>query len=190
MSNESVLELNSDELAMPERNRSRRVGVERPSRAQESRASEAYHAEDDGVDWEPKGLLDTSHIPPRPGFVQRWVRTQINGIDDPNNVGKRLNQGWRPRVADTVPQGHFVPTIVHQGSSVIGMVGQILMERPESLHHQHRRYIRSMTDAQAQAVNEDVYRVHESGHGFGRPVVHTQSQVSRGRARQAPVADD
>lgn len=164
------------------------VRVGRRSRAQESRAAETVHEPYGDVDWEPKGLLDTSRIPARPGFVQRWVRTELNGLPDPNNVGKRFNQGWRPRMADSVPQGDYVPTIDYRGANVIGMVGMILMERPVQLHEQHRRYVASMNDAQTRSVNENLYRVHERGDGFGRPTVQQESRVSRGRSM--PVADD
>lgn len=160
----------------------------RKTRAQESRAAEVVHETYDDVDWEPKGLLDTSNIPARPGYVQRWVRTELNGLPDPNNVGKRFNQGWRPRMADTVASGQFVPTIDYRGSNVIGMVGNILMERPIELHERHRRYVQSMTDAQTQSVSENLYRVHERGSGMGRPSMQQESTVSRGRS--APVADD
>jgi len=160
----------------------------RRSRAQESRAAEPVHESYDDVDWEPKGLLDTTHIPARPGYVQRWVRTEINGQPDPNNVGRRINQGWRPRMADSVPQGSFVPTVVHQGSNVVGIIGMILMERPEAMHNQHRAHIRAMTDAQDQAVNQNLFRVHERNSGFGRPTVDAKSRVSQGRI--APIADD
>lgn len=174
--------------APTEVSRNRRTRAPRASRTQESRAADTFHEETMDVDWEPKGLLDTSHVPPRPGYTQRWVRTQLNGVDDPNNVGKRLNQGWRPRPADTVPQGSYVPTIDYKGSNVVGMVGNILMERPVELHEKHRRYVQSMTDAQAQSVSENLYRVHERGDGFGRPVVQQNTSVSRGR--QPSIADD
>lgn len=171
---------------LPSRNRNTRAP--RASRIQESREADVFHEDTLDVDWEPKGLLDTTHIPARPDHVQRWVRTEINGVADPNNVGRRLNQGWRPRPADTVPKGSYVPTIDYQGVNVIGMVGNILMERPKRLHEQHQRHVRGLTDAQSQSVNENLYRVHERGDGFGRPVVQAQSSVSRGRP--APVADD
>lgn len=164
------------------------LGRTRKSRTQESRAADVVHESYDDVDWEPKGLLDTSNIPERPGYTQRWVRTELNGLPDPNNVGKRFNQGWRPRPADSVASGSFVPTIDYKGSNVIGMVGMLLMERPLELHEKHRRYVRSMTDAQTRSVNENLYRVHERGDGFSRPSMHNESTVSQGR--KAPVADD
>lgn len=170
------------------RTRSRREAVQRPSRAQESRAAEDFHEMTDDVDWEPRGLLDDRHIPPRPGYVQRWVRTHLNGVEDPNNVGRRYNQGWRPRPADSVPEGSYVPTVMHQGSNVVGIYGMVLMERPASINAKHRAHVRAMTDAQSTAISESLFRVHEPGDGFGRPTINARSRVSRGRS--APVADD
>jgi hypothetical protein len=109
---------------LPSRNRNTRAP--RASRIQESREADVFHEDTLDVDWEPKGILDASFIEPRPGYTQRWVRTHINGIPDPQNVGKKFNEGWRPRPADTVPKGHYVPTIEYQGSNVIRKYGNIL----------------------------------------------------------------
>ena len=42
--------------------------------------------------WTPPALLDAPE--PRPGYVQRWVATAIQGKDTPDNVYKRMREGW------------------------------------------------------------------------------------------------
>ena len=60
--------------------------------------------------WQPPSLLDAPN--PRPGMVQRWIATSIQGKDTPDNVYKRMRAGWNPRAADTVKDQRY-PTINH-----------------------------------------------------------------------------
>ncbi len=59
------------------------------------------------------------------GWTYQWVRTAVMGEPDPENVRKRLDNGWR-----------FVKPEAHPGAPVatveraIAMLGLILMERP------------------------------------------------------------
>ena len=158
---------------------------ERNSRDEELRKAEDIH-EEYGDDWEPPGLLDAP--PPRPGFVQRWVRTRLGGSDDASNVGKKFNQGWRPRAASSIPKDSYYATTKRDGKDVIGMEGVILMERPEKLHQAHARRNKQMADAQLQAADQDLFRVHTPGQGFSRPEKSSHSRVVKGRPVQ--VADD
>lgn len=161
---------------------------ERLSRAQESRAGDVVHDAYDDI-WEPTGLLDTKHLPARPGFAQRWVRTKLNGVDDPKNVMKRMNQGYRPRMASTVPAGVYAPTIESKNGEVIGMDGIVLMERPEHMHAKHVAHNRHMANRQMDAVNQMLARTQDGSRGFGPVRIDTRSDVSTGQ-RPAPVADD
>jgi hypothetical protein len=162
---------------------------ERKSRTRDSRAGDEIH-EAYGDMWNQSGLLDTSHIPARAGFVQRWVRTKMNGVDDPKNVMKRMNQGYRPRLADTVPAGTFAPTVnSRQFGDIIGMDGIILMERPAKLHESHARHNREMAAKQMEAVNGILNQAQEPGKGFGPVKMNASSQAETGH-RPAPVADE
>lgn len=166
-----------------------KAAAERRSRTQESREAEPIHEPYDDA-WEPQGLLDTSLIPPRDGMCQRWVRTKILGDDDPNNVGRALNQGYRPRMADTVPKGAFVSTIQHeQYGSVIGMHDMMLMERPEHLDKLAAKRQRVATDSLQKAVDENMFRVHEPGQGVTAPRRSLKTQVVRGRQPRAQSDD-
>lgn len=163
---------------------------ERLSRDQEQRAAEPAHEEWD-MDWNPDaGMLDTRLMPARPGFVQRWVRTLIQGVDDATNVMRRRNQGWRPRNPSTVPAGQYVPTVNMRGAEVIGMDGIVLMERPEKLHQKAADYVREKTARQRQSVEQHLMTEYGGPQtGLGAPQLKSESQVSTG-SRPAPVADD
>jgi hypothetical protein len=160
---------------------------DRTSRDQESRVAEerVNPADEFGT----PSLLDAKNMPPREGFVQRWIRTSINNEDDQSNVYRNINQGWKPRLASTVPKGEFVPQVKYQGSDIIGIHGMILMERPIETHKRQHSYEKRMADNQMSAVKNDMHKVHDSGSGLTRPeFIEQQSRVSKGRI--APVAPD
>jgi hypothetical protein len=60
-------------------------------REQELRASEPIHEEYGS--WDDDSMLSTRNIPPRDGYVQRWVRTLVKGQEDQANVFKKYNKG-------------------------------------------------------------------------------------------------
>ena len=150
------------------------------SRTQETRAAEEVH-ETYTDKWESPALLDTHNIPAKEGFVQRWVRTKTKGDDDQNNVFRKINQGWKPRMLSSVPKGSFVPNIDFQGSDVIGIHGMILMERPAKQHEAQAKYNRQATENQMSAVKQNMFNVHEQGSGMSRPSMNAKTNVSRGR---------
>lgn len=161
---------------------------DRRSRTRDSRDADEIH-ETYEDEWSPSSVLDAKNFPPRPGFVQRWVRTKINGVDDPRNVIKRMNEQYRPRMADTVPSGKFAPTInLRQFGDVIGQDGIVLMERPEKVHQRHAAHNRELANRQMEAVNGILQRGQEPGKGFGPVSMDSRSEVSKGRP--APVADE
>jgi len=151
----------------------------RTSRAQEVRAADPVH--DEYIDWDNDSLLDTSKIPAREGYVQRWVRTSVKGEEDQSNVFKKMNKGWRPRLLDTVPQGQFCVRIDFQGSDVVGLRGMILMERPIALHKKEKAAVEDATRLQMGSVKNNMYQVHDPASGITRPEFNERTQVSTGR---------
>lgn len=162
--------------------------LERKPRAQQTRVAEESY-EDYGDSWENPGLLDTSQIPAKPGFVQRWVRTSINGQDDQTNVYKKINNGWRVRTADSVEKGQFVPTVGFNNQNVIGIHGMILMERPKAINDRQAAYNRHQADAQMTAVRNNMFNVHQSGSGLTKPSMKHSTDVTRGRLVEADDDD-
>ena len=150
------------------------------SRTQESREAEETH-ETYTDKWESPALLDTHSIPAKEGFVQRWVRTKVKGEDDQNNVFRKINQGWKPRLLSSVAKGNFVPNIDFQGTDVIGIHGMILMERPEKQHAAQAKHNQQATDDQMSAVKQNMFNVHEQGSGMSQPSMKSKSSVSKGR---------
>lgn len=160
---------------------------DRVSRTQESRAAEVQ--EEIAYDFADTSLLSTKNMPPREGFVQRWVRTTIGNEDDQSNLYRSLNQGWMPRKANTVPRGTAVPTTKYEGADVIGIRGTILMERPIEIHEREVAFEKQNTQNQMASVTQNMHNVHVAGSGVTRPeFTEHKSRVSKGRV--APVAPD
>ena len=150
---------------------------QRASRAQEQRIADPIH-EEYPQSWDDDSLLNTDHIPPREGYVQRWVRTTINGVEDQKNVQKKYNKGWRPRLLDTVPEGQFVMNIDFQGLRVIGIHGMILMELPKALHNRQKQRVQDDIDLQMQAVDATLSDVHDKRSGLTAPEFLERKQRS------------
>lgn len=165
----------------------------RTSRATDSRAAEETHEvrETEGLedfDFSPANL-DMKNIPPRDGYDQRWVRTKIGSEDDPKNVYRSTNQGWRPRLADTVKKGQYVMQVDFNGENVIGLHDLVLMERPQEISDKYKAYEQKLADDQIQAAQNDIHQVHSQNSGLTRPESRSNSSVSQG-SRKAPISPD
>lgn len=180
-----------EDHGMPEQvgiNRERAEG--RLSREQETRQAQEYDQQAASEDWEEKGNLDTTQIPPRPGMVQWWVRTRVGTDDDVQNLARMMNQGWRPRPAETIPKGVYFNTVrMRDFGDVIGFRGQVLMERPKELHEKQARYYRQQARNMKRSIDEHMMQVHEPGKGMGAPTVHRQSRTVVGNGRRPRAVD-
>ena len=150
-------------------------------RAEQSRSSTRDEQSRTEAACKPPALLDAPEA--RPGYVQRWVATSIQGKDTPDNVYKRMREGWEPRSADTVKEKLF-PTINHgQWTGSIGIEGMLLCEMPKERHAAQKRYYEGKNEEQNEAVSGEL-------DAFGRRSGQTfyqerKSEVSRGRTLSA-----
>ena len=150
------------------------------------RADEARNSVRDGdsrpaTAWKPPALLDAPEA--RPGYVQRWVATSIQGKDTPDNVYKRMREGWEPRKAETVKSELF-PTINHgQWQGCTGIEGMLLCEMPEERHLSMKEYYSDKNGEQNESVAGDLDAL---GRRHGQPIHQDrQSSSSRGRSLSA-----
>ena len=158
----------------------------RTSRAQETRESEPVH-EANVDNWDQPGLLIAPEA--RVGFAQRWVRTMLGGKDDQGNLIRKLNQGWRPRQADTVPKGYAAPTTKHgEYGNVVGTHDMLLMERPSEMNQKYVDRIKEDTRNLERSVKRTLGQVHQPGSGLTSPSIEENRQISTGRP--VTVADD
>ena len=150
-------------------------------RADETRSSMRDEETRPETAWKPPALLDAPE--PRPGYVQRSVATSIQGKDTPDNVYKRMREGWQARAADTVKEGLF-PTINHgQWTGSVGIEGMLLCEMPRERHESMKSYYRGKNTEQNEAVSGQLEAL---GRTNGQPIYQDRkSEVSRGRPLSA-----
>lgn len=161
-------------------NTPRNRGAVHQTRDQDSR--DPMHGWDEDRPWTPPSNLAAPEA--RPGMAQRWIRVSIRSEDDPSNVARSFQEGWKPRQASTVPNDFAAPTISHgRFAGYIGVHGLILCEMPAKRLAQRDAYYRDITDRQTQAVGTDlakdsdprmpIEQVRRSGviHGTRRPEV-------------------
>jgi hypothetical protein len=160
---------------MAEARNVRAGGSRKEARAEEARPQTA---------WKPPSLLDAPE--PRPGMVQRWVATSIQGRDTPDNVYKRMRAGWNPRPADSVKDKRY-PTINHgQWAGSIGVEGMLLCEMPEDTHKQMKDYYHGKTQEQNESIPGELDALQRNS---GLPIFQERrSTTSQGR--DVSVMDD
>ena len=153
-------------------------------RANETRTSTRNEQSRPDTAWKPPSLLDAPTL--RPGYTQRWIATSIQGKDTPDNVYKRMREGWEPRKADTVKDKLF-PTINHgQWAGAIGIEGMLLCEMPIEKHRQMKSYYGGKAQEQNDSLAGDLDAL---GRKAGQPIFQERkSSVSGGR--QVSVMDD
>ena len=123
-------------------------------RANETRNSTRNEQSRPDTAWKPPSLLDAPD--PRPGYTQRWIATSIQGKETPDNVYKRMREGWEARPANTVKNQLF-PTINHgQWEGCIGIEGMLLCEMPEEKHKQMKSYYNNKSSEQNESLSGDL----------------------------------
>jgi len=153
-------------------------------RAEQARNSMRDEQSRPDTAWKPPSLLDAPE--PRPGYTQRWIATSIQGRDTPDNVYKRMREGWEPRKADTVKEKLF-PTINHgQWAGSVGIEGMLLCEMPIEKHRQMKNYYHSRSVEANESVAGDLDAL---GRKTGQPIYQTR-ESSSSRGRDLSVMDD
>ena len=135
--------------------------------------------------------------PPRPGFVQRWIRIRLGTTRDTARLRKAQREGWRPVKASSMANSdHSLPIIRHDelgDGDYVGAEDLILMEMPSRVNDQRDRFYKRKQARQTGAVERQVKGVHREEHlGFGQIAHRNVSQVRRGQgvARAVSPADD
>jgi len=154
-------------------------------RAQESRSELRAGDARPETAWKPPSLLDAPD--PRPGMVQRWIATSIQGRETPDNVYKRMRAGWNPRSADTVKDQRF-PTINHgQWAGSIGVEGMILCEMPEEKFKAMKDYYRGRAEEQNESIPGELDAMARTG---GIPIQQDRRSSSSSGRDISVMADD
>lgn len=126
--------------------------------------------------WRPPSTLDA---PPAPeGYVHRWIRESVMGVDDKKNLSARLREGFELVRADEYPD--FEAPTVQDGkhAGVIGVGGLVLARFPEETRAQRTSHFRQQTADQMTAVDNDLMREQHPSMPISKP--ERQSRVTFG----------
>jgi len=151
----------------------------RKSSVKKQRPKETLRTERNDILWREGQNLP--YVEPREGYVQRWIRVDIDGNRDVKNIYKRQNQGWRPRLANTIPEGVFLPSIKFDKQDIVGMHDNVLMERSIELNERYHALNREDIELQNQAIANDVMKFHDAESGLRGRQSGINSQVHKGR---------
>lgn len=115
------------------------------------------------------------------GMVLRWIRIQIRGADDYQNVGKRQRDGWVFVTPDEVPE-MSTSSIVKEGGRYAGTVvrGDVaLAKMPEGRAIARREHYENKANELMHAVNSQLMSNNDSR----MPIYNnSKSTVSRGKS--------
>jgi hypothetical protein len=106
--------------------------------------------------WKPPELL------PEPdkqaGFAYRWIRVSTNGQADPRNLSAKLREGWEPVRAEEQPKFELLVDPTSRFKDNIEIGGLLLCKTPEEFVQQRSTYYANQTQAQTDAVDNNLMR--------------------------------
>jgi|TARA_R100000455_G_C6256290_1_gene112087 hypothetical protein len=135
------------------------AAIKKTSRAKSTRSTTARRKP-----WAPPSKLDA---PPAPeGFKHRWIRAEVRGYDDRQNLSARLREGYELVRKDEYPD--FEAPVMDSGryEGVFGVGGLLLARIPLETVEERNAYYKQRSSDQMEAVDTDMLR--ENSHSTMR----------------------
>ena len=106
--------------------------------------------------WTPSSNLPVPD--PQDGYVFRWIRTAMRGVEDIQNVSRRFRDGWEPVKLEDHPELMLLPDIEtrFEGAAVSG--GLMLCKRSEEINNAEREYLQKEAENQMESVDRNFMR--------------------------------
>lgn len=126
--------------------------------------------------WMPPELL------PEPdkqaGFAYRWIRVSMLNQADPRNLSTKIREGWEPVRIEEQPKFQLLVDPNSRFKDNIEIGGLLLCKAPEEFVEQRSNYYSSQTQAQTEAVDNNLmrqsdprmplFKERKSSHSFGK----------------------
>jgi len=93
-----------------------------------------------------------------PGYAYRWIRVATLGNADPRNVSGKLREGWEPVPIEEQPQFQLLVDPNSRYKDQIEIGGLLLCKTPKEFVEQRNSYYAKQTDAQTEAVDNNLMR--------------------------------
>jgi len=117
--------------------------------------------------WAPPSRLDA---PPAPeGYKYRWIRAEVNGFDDKQNVYGRMREGYELVRAEELPEEYraTLPTLDEgKHAGIVSVGGLLLAKIPVETVDEREAYYRTKAREQMSAVDNEMMR--ENAHSTMR----------------------
>ena len=106
--------------------------------------------------WAPAELLPEPDT--QAGFAYRWIRVSMLNQLDPRNLSSKIREGWEPVRIEEQPKFKLLvdPNSRYKDNIEIG--GLLLCKTPEEFVGQRSEYYRNQTQAQTEAVDNNLMR--------------------------------
>ena len=117
---------------------SEKITIDRASRTASTRTKEERRKP-----WRPPSRLDTP--PPPEGFGYRWIRAEVNGFIDKQNVYSSLREGYELVRLEELPEEYrdMLPTIEEgKHAGVVSVGGLLLAKIPKETAEERNAYFR------------------------------------------------
>ena len=126
--------------------------------------------------WSPPELLPEPVK--MPGYSYRWIRVSTLNNADPRNISAKLREGWEPVPAIEQPQFQLLIDPNSRFKDNIEVGGLLLCKTPTEMVDQRNAYYNKQTQAQAEAVDNNLmsqsdprmplFRERKSSSSFGK----------------------
>jgi hypothetical protein len=104
--------------------------------------------------WSPPELLPEPVK--MPGYSYRWIRVSTLNNADPRNISAKLREGWEPVPAIEQPQFQLLIDPNSRFKDNIEVGGLLLCKTPTELVDQRNDYYKKQTNAQSEAVDNNL----------------------------------
>ena len=154
-----------------------KVTIDRATRSSETREKETRRKP-----WSPPSRLDA---PPAPvGYKHRWLRAEVNGNLDNQNIYSKLREGYELVRLEDLPEEYrgMLPTMDDGKHAGVVSVGGLLLARiPDETVDERNAYFRKKAQDQLHAVDNEMMR--ENAHSSMR--LQAPERSSRTTFRQS-----
>jgi hypothetical protein len=94
----------------------------------------------------------------QPGYAYRWIRVSTLNQADPRNLSGKLREGWEPVGVEEQPQFQLLVDPNSRFKDSIEIGGLLLCKTPEEFVEQRNKYYAAQTEAQTDAVDNNLMR--------------------------------
>lgn len=106
--------------------------------------------------WMPPELLPEPDR--QPGYAYRWIRVATLNQADPRNLSAKLREGWEPVGIEEQPKFQLLVDPESRFKDNIEIGGLLLCKTPVEFVDQRNSYINQQTQAQTEAVDNNLMR--------------------------------